>query len=74
MSCQEQAVICLDAELIIAPIGATLANMIFAPKGRKVIILAPHYAGANYFYYTHLAAVLGHELTYVLGPQVGPRL
>ena len=74
MSFQEQAIICLDAELIIAPIGATLANMIFAPKGCRVIILAPYYVGANYFYYTHLAAVLGHELTYVLGPQVGPKL
>ena len=74
MSFQEQVATCLNSELIIAPIGAALANMIFAPQGCKVVILAPYYDGGNYFYYTNLAGVLGHELTYVLGPQVGPRL
>lgn len=73
MSFQEQVTACLNAELIIAPIGAILANMIFAPQGCKVVILAPYYTGANYFYYTNLAGVLGHELTYVLGQQVGPK-
>lgn len=71
MSFEEQFVMCSNAELIIAPIGAALANMIFAPTGCNIIILSPYYEGASYNYYTRLAGVLGHKVTYILGSQVG---
>lgn len=71
LSFQQQVNTCIDAELIIAPVGAALVNMIFAPPGCKIIVLAPYYENASYFYYANLAATLGHRLTYVLGPQVG---
>lgn len=70
MDFKEQVAACIDAEIIVAPIGASLANMIFAPPGCKVIVLAPYYDDASYFYYSNLAGILGHELHYVLGPQM----
>lgn len=69
MCFKDQVAACIDAEIIIAPIGASLANMIFAPLGCKIIVLSPYYDEASYFYYTNLAGVLRHELYYVLGPQ-----
>jgi capsular polysaccharide biosynthesis protein len=71
MTFAEQVAVCLEAELIVAPVGAALANMIFAPPGCRVVVLAPYYVGASYFYYANLAGVLGHKLTYLLGPQIG---
>lgn len=70
MDFKEQVASCIDAEIIVAPVGASLANMIFAPPGCKVIVLAPYYDEASYFYYSNLAGVLGHELHYVLGIQM----
>ena len=74
MEFREQVAICRDAKIIVAPIGASLANMIFAPRGCKVIVLSSYCDEATYYYYTNLAGVLGHELRYVLGPQVGKKL
>jgi capsular polysaccharide biosynthesis protein len=73
MSFVEQVDVCLEAELIVAPVGAALANMIFAPEGCRVVILSPYYDDASYFYYANLAGALGHHVTYVLGPQVSTR-
>ncbi len=70
MSFQDQVKACMRAELIIGPIGATLANMIFAPVGCKIIALSPFYDEASYHYYTNLAGVLGHNINFVLGKQV----
>ena len=66
----QQVAACSQAKVIVAPIGAALANMIFAPKGCKILTLAPYYQGANYYYYSNLAGVLGHELHYILGQQI----
>jgi capsular polysaccharide biosynthesis protein len=74
MTFAEQVAACKSAEIIVAPVGATLANMIFAPPGCKVVVLSPYYDEANYFYYTNLAGVLGHKLYYVLGPQTDQSL
>lgn len=66
----QQVAACSRAKIIVAPVGAALANMIFAPKGCKILTLAPYYLGANYYYYSNLAGVLGHELHYILGQQI----
>ena len=65
----QQVAACSSARVIVAPIGAALANMIFAPRGCIILALAPYYESANYYYYSNLAGVLGHELHYVLGQQ-----
>lgn len=70
MNFQDQVASCIDAEIIVAPVGASLANMIFAPPGCIVVVLSPYYDEANYFYYSNLAGILGHRIYYVLGPQV----
>jgi capsular polysaccharide biosynthesis protein len=69
MTFKDQASACIGAEAIVAPVGASLANMIFAPPGCKIIVLAPYYGEASYFYYSNLAGVLGHEVHYILGKQ-----
>ncbi|WP_414159390.1 glycosyltransferase family 61 protein [Pseudomonas sp. BNK-45] len=74
MSFRDQVTACINAKIIIAPIGASLANMIFCPPGCKLIVLSPYYQDASYFYYTNLSGVLGHELYYVLGQQKNQEL
>lgn len=70
LSIAEQIAVFRDARCIISPVGAALANTIFTPAGCKVIALAPYYENANYYYFSNLMGVLGHDLHYVLGPQV----
>jgi capsular polysaccharide biosynthesis protein len=69
MTFKEQVRVCVNAELIVGGIGASLANMIFAPPGCKIVCLSPYYDEANWFYYTNLAGVLGHQIHFVLGLQ-----
>ncbi|MEW6639751.1 MAG: glycosyltransferase 61 family protein [Pseudomonadota bacterium] len=63
----EQVRLCRNARVIAAPVGASLANMIFAPAGATIVALAPFYENDNYYYYTVLSGVLGHKLLFVLG-------
>lgn len=65
----EQINIFRDATHIVAPVGAALANTVFTPPGCLIIALAAYYENANYYYFSNLMGVLGHELYYVLGPQ-----
>ena len=66
----EQIAVFRDAKCIISPVGSALVNAIFTPAGCKVIALAPYYENANYYFFSNLMGVLGHDLRYVLGPQV----
>lgn len=63
----EQARLCRNARVIAAPVGASLANMIFAPAGATVVALAPFYENNSYYYYAVLSGVLGHKLLFMLG-------
>lgn len=69
MSFSEQISVFMNAETIVSPVGAALANMIFMPPGSRIIAMAPYYENANYYYFSNMAGVLDHELFYVLGPQ-----
>ncbi len=69
----EQVRLCRTARLIVAPIGAGLANMIFAPPSCKVVALSPCYENANYYFYANLAGTLGLPFSYVLGRQTDDR-
>jgi hypothetical protein len=66
----EQIDLFQSVEAVIAPTGAALANLVFTPPGAKVLILAPYFEGGNYYYFNSLLSVLGHDVKYVLGPQV----
>lgn len=69
MTIEQQAKLFMNAEVIVAPTGAALANMIFAPAGCRILVLAAAYDGATYDYFHHIAHLLGHELSFVVGPQ-----
>lgn len=73
LSFVEQIHTCQATDVLIAPIGAVLANMIFCRPGSRIIVLSPYYHEASYYYYSNLAGVLGHQLHYVLGAQEGVR-
>lgn len=70
LSFSEQVLLSRQAECVVAPIGASLTNLVFAEPGCKVIIISPYYKGAEYYYFSNLMGILGHELRFVLGPQV----
>lgn len=69
MTMAQQAKMFMNAELIVAPTGAALTNMLFAPPGCRILVLAAAYDGATYDYFHHLAYSLGHDLSFVIGPQ-----
>lgn len=71
LSFQEQLSIFSDAELVVGQTGAALANVIFAKQHCKVIVMSPYYENANYYFFSNLFGMLGHELYYVVGPQIG---
>ena len=69
MSFIEQVQACHAARIIVAPVGAALANMIFASPGCRILVLSPYYENANYYFYANLAAVLKLQFFYLLGRQ-----
>lgn len=71
MTFAQQAKIFMNADAIIAPTGAALANMIFAKPGCKIVVLSALYDGATYDYFHQMAHLLEHDLSFVVGPQVG---
>jgi Glycosyltransferase 61 len=62
-----------NAKIVVSPIGASLANLVFCPPGLKVIILTPYYSEASFYYFSNFLVALGHEATFVLGSQVRDR-
>jgi len=65
----EQVALFSKSEKIVSPLGASLANTIFTPPGCRIIGLSPYYEKANYYYFSNFMGALGHNFTYVLGPQ-----
>jgi capsular polysaccharide biosynthesis protein len=64
---REQAKACSAAKIIVAPIGASLANMIFAPTNCRILALTPYYESANFSFYSNLAAALNIQMYYLTG-------
>jgi capsular polysaccharide biosynthesis protein len=69
-SFEQQIAIFSQADCIVAPVGAALANAIFSSPGCHVIAMAAYYENADYYFFSNLMGVLGHRLNYVVGPQV----
>ena len=59
-----------NAEKIVSPLGAALANTIFTLPKCKILALSPYYDNANYYFFSNFMGALGHELYYVLGTQL----
>lgn len=67
LSFSEQVAAFSEAAVIVGPTGAGMSNMVFAPEGCKVIVLAGATKGANHFIFGQLAQWLNHEMVYVCG-------
>jgi len=65
----EQVSFLRHSELIVAPVGASLGNLIFCENSAKVVLVSPVYRGATFFYFSNLLSTLGHEIIFVLGKQ-----
>lgn len=74
LSFAQQVELFSGASVIVGPTGAGMANMVFAPAGCKVIVLAGDTRGANYFIFGQLGGILGHALSYVTGAARRPWL
>ena len=68
-SFQGQVLTAFESGIVVAPIGASLVNLVFSRPGCIVVILSPHYEGATFFYFANLMSVLGHQSIFVLGSQ-----
>lgn len=55
---------------IVAQSGAHLANIIFAPRGTRVFALFSNAPGTNFYLWSALGAILGHEVINVAGWRV----
>ncbi len=69
----EQVALMSDVECVVSLMGASLANLAFAPAGTKVAILSPYYENGDYSYFRHFMAALKHKSVFVLGHQI-PKL
>lgn len=69
MSFVEQVKLFRGVKIIAGQIGAALTNAIFSEKC-TLIVLSPYYENANYNFFSELMGILGHDLSYVIGPQV----
>lgn len=65
MSPSEQIEFFSDAEVLVAPGGAALSNMVFCPKNVKVIMLSARRTWGETF--TAIAAAIGQEAHVILG-------
>jgi capsular polysaccharide biosynthesis protein len=71
-SLKEQAEILMQAQVIVAPCGSALTNIIFMSPGAKVISLIGQH-NASYSMYANLAGVVGVEYLHVTGVSQHPR-
>lgn len=74
MNFAEQLKLFSEASVIVGPTGAGLSNMVFAPPGCKVIVLAGDTRDANYFIFGQLGFLLDQQLAYVTGKARKPWL
>ena len=56
-----------EAALIVSPVGASLTNLLFAPKGARTILFGQR--GYVVPCYNALAEAMGHSVRYVLGTE-----
>lgn len=70
LSFANQVTLFSQAKIIVGQEGAGMANLIFAPKDCKVMILINHHPQTNYYEFTLLAQVVNIDLLFVPGDDV----
>ncbi len=66
LSFAEQVKLFSSTEVIVAQAGAALGNIIFAPQGCRVVILAAWSPYNIYYYFSNIASIFGQKCTYML--------
>ena len=67
LSFQAQVELFQNARNVITPIGAAMSNLVFSEKGCRVIGLSPRFLDGDYYFFSILNSLLGHEFQYLLG-------
>lgn len=67
LSFMQQVDLFSSAAFIVGPTGAGMTNIVFAPLGCKVVVLAGATNGANFNIFGQLGKILEHELEYLAG-------
>lgn len=70
LTIEEQIAAFRKAKVVIAPIGATLVNLMFAEPGCKIICLSAFYKNAEYDYHAQMQKAFGHDIRFVVGPHL----
>lgn len=74
LSVQEQVELFSRARVIAGPTGAAIANLVFAPRGCRILVLAAINRHWPFHYWLNMASAAGHELQYLFGRAAGPSL
>ena len=72
MSVQQQIELFSRAKVIAGPTGAAIANLVFAPRGCQILVLAAINRHWPFHYWLNMAHAAGHHLQYLFGQAAGP--
>jgi capsular polysaccharide biosynthesis protein len=72
LSVQQQIELFSRAKLIAGPTGAAIANLVFAPPGCRILVLAASNRHWPFHYWLNMAHAAGHHLQYLFGQPAGP--
>ena len=61
------------AECVVGATGAAMANLIFCQPSCRVIICISSHKSHSFGYWVNMASAVDNNITYVMGPVVGPR-
>jgi hypothetical protein len=72
LSVQQQIELFSRAKVIAGPTGAAIANLVFAPPGCRILVLAAFNRHWPFHYWLNMAHAAGHHLQYLFGQAAGP--
>jgi capsular polysaccharide biosynthesis protein len=72
LSVQQQIELFSQARVIAGPTGAAIANLVFAPQGCQLLVLAAINRHWPFHYWLNMAHAAGHLLRYLFGQAAGP--
>lgn len=67
MTFTEQVTLFNSAQIVVGSSGAALANIVFAPRNCKIVILIGKQRDTIYWYWQNMACMSGKTVSYVLG-------
>ncbi|CAN5904180.1 hypothetical protein BH11PSE12_BH11PSE12_23770 [soil metagenome] len=67
LSFSQQVQLFRNAKIIVGSSGAALANLVFAPKNTKIVILIGKFPDTSYWYWQNMACASGNIVSYVFG-------